>query len=67
MLDIFSVKKKPKSVLYIVLGFIIKGNIIEVNDSELGLDTEGGKVVWNNNEKDDILFLIFCFFKIIFL
>lgn len=58
MLDIFSVKKKPKSVLYIVLGFIIKGNIIEVNDSELGLDTEGGKVVWNNNEKDDILFLI---------
>ena len=58
MLDIFSVKKKPKSVLYIVLGFIIKGNIIEVNDSELGLDTEGGKVFWNNNEKDDILFLI---------
>ena len=58
MQDIFSVKKKPKSVLYIVLGFIIKGNIIEVNDSELGLDTEGGKVFWNNNEKDDILFLI---------
>ena len=58
MLDIFSVKKKPKSVLYIVLGFIIKGNIIEVNNSELGLDTQGGKVFWNNNEKDDILFLI---------
>ena len=58
MQDIFSVKKNPQSVLYTGLGVITKGTIIEVNDSELGLDTEGGKVFWNNNEKDDILFLI---------
>ena len=59
MLDIISVKKNPQSVLYTGLGVITKGTIIEVNVSELGLVTQGGKVVWgkyaqvtNNPEND---------------
>ena len=59
MLDIISIKKNPQSVLYTGLGVITKGTIIEVNVSELGLVTQGGKVVWgkyaqvtNNPEND---------------
>ena len=48
MLDIISVKKNPQSVLYTGLGVITKGTIIEVNVSELGLVTQGGKFVWEN-------------------
>ena len=59
MLDIISVKKNPQSVLYTGLGVITKGTIIELNVSELGLITQGRKVVWgkyaqvtNNPEND---------------
>lgn len=59
MLDIIGVKKNPQSSLYTGLGIITKGTIIEVNVSELGLVTQGGKVVWgkyaqvtNNPEND---------------
>mmetsp|Transcript_63034 Transcript_63034/g.150187 ORF Transcript_63034/g.150187 Transcript_63034/m.150187 type:complete len:261 (+) Transcript_63034:163-945(+) len=45
-LDIVSVKKNPQSQLYTSLGVMTKGTIIEVNVSELGLVTQGGKVVW---------------------
>ena len=59
MLDIIGVKKNPQSSLYTGLGIITRGTIIEVNVSELGLVTQGGKVVWgkyaqvtNNPEND---------------
>ena len=59
MLDILGVKRNPQSTLYTGLGVITKGTIIEVNVSELGLVTQGGKVVWgkyaqvtNNPEND---------------
>jgi len=45
-LDILGVKKNPQSPMYTQLGVITKGTIIEVNVSELGLVTPGGKVVW---------------------
>uniref|UniRef100_A0A7S3LVS6 Ribosome biogenesis protein NSA2 homolog n=1 Tax=Palpitomonas bilix TaxID=652834 RepID=A0A7S3LVS6_9EUKA len=45
-LDIIGVKKNPQSPLYSTLGVITKGTIIEVNVSDLGLVTPGGKVVW---------------------
>ena len=58
-LDIIGVKKNPSSQMYTTLGVITKGTIIEVNVSELGLVTPGGKVVWgkyaqvtNNPEND---------------
>jgi len=58
-LDILSVKKNPQSPLYSQLGVITKGTILEVNVSDLGLVTPGGKVVWgkyaqvtNNPEND---------------
>lgn len=58
-LPIIGVKKNPGSPLYTQLGVITKGTIIEVNVSELGLVTTGGKVVWgkyaqvtNNPEND---------------
>lgn len=45
--------------MYTSLGVITKGTIIEVNISELGMVTQGGKVVWakyaqvtNNPELD---------------
>uniref|UniRef100_A0A8C0MBK6 Ribosome biogenesis protein NSA2 homolog n=1 Tax=Canis lupus familiaris TaxID=9615 RepID=A0A8C0MBK6_CANLF len=54
-----SVKKNPSSPLYTTLGVITKGTVIEVNASELGLVTQGGKVIWgkyaqvtNNPEND---------------
>ena len=59
MLDIIGVKRNPQSTLYTGLGVITKGTIIEVNVSELGLVTQGGKVIWgkyaqvtNNPEND---------------
>lgn len=45
-LDIIGVKKNPNGQTYTALGVITKGTIIEVNVSELGLVTPGGKVVW---------------------
>ncbi|KAI0543179.1 ribosomal protein S8e/ribosomal biogenesis NSA2 [Xylaria digitata] len=45
-LAIISVKKNPSQQLYTQLGVLTKGTIIEVNVSELGLTTAGGKVVW---------------------
>jgi ribosome biogenesis protein NSA2 len=45
-LPIIGVKKNPNSPLYTQLGVITKGTILEVNVSELGLVTTGGKVVW---------------------
>lgn len=58
-LPIIGVKKNPSSPLYTSLGVITKGTVIEVNISELGLVTQGGKVIWgkyaqvtNNPEND---------------
>src|SRR6201994_4705708 len=45
-LPIISVKKNPQAPLYTQLGVLTRGTIIEVNVSELGLVTAGGKVVW---------------------
>eukprot|EP00798_Chlamydomonas_sp_ICE-L_P032545 gene32545-17262_t len=58
-LDIIGIKKNPNGQMYTTLGVMTKGTIIEVNVSELGLVTPGGKVVWgkyaqitNNPEND---------------
>lgn len=58
-LPIIGVKKNPSSPMYTQLGVLTKGTIIEVNVSDLGLVTTGGKVVWgkyaqitNNPEND---------------
>lgn len=58
-LPIIGVKKNPSSPLFTQLGVLTKGTVIEVNVSELGLVTTGGKVVWgkyaqvtNNPEND---------------
>ncbi|XP_065194905.1 ribosome biogenesis protein NSA2 homolog [Sycon ciliatum] len=58
-LPLIGVKKNPSSPMYTSLGVITKGTVIEVNVSELGLVTQGGKVVWgkyaqvtNNPEND---------------
>lgn len=52
-------RKNPNGQSYTSLGVITKGTVIEVNVSELGLVTPGGKVVWgkyaqvtNNPEND---------------
>ena len=45
-LPIIAVKKNPQGPMYSQLGVLTKGTIIEVNVSELGLVTTGGKVVW---------------------
>lgn len=45
-LPILSVKKNPSNPLYTQLGVLTKGTILEVNVSELGLVTAGGKVAW---------------------
>ncbi|CAH8874491.1 unnamed protein product [Trichobilharzia szidati] len=45
-LPIIGVKKNPSSPMYTTLGVITKGTVIEVNVSDLGLVTPGGKVVW---------------------
>lgn len=58
-LPIIGVKKNPQGNAYTQLGVLTKGTVIEVNVSELGLVTTGGKVVWgkyaqvtNNPEND---------------
>jgi len=58
-LEILGIKKNPNGQAYTSLGVVTKGTIIEVNVSELGLVTPGGKVVWgkyaqvtNNPEND---------------
>ncbi|KAF2298934.1 hypothetical protein GH714_029226 [Hevea brasiliensis] len=48
-LEIIGVKKNPKGPMYISLGVMTKGTIIEVNVSELGLVTPAGKIVWGMN------------------
>uniref|UniRef100_A0AAY5JVV9 Ribosome biogenesis protein NSA2 homolog n=1 Tax=Esox lucius TaxID=8010 RepID=A0AAY5JVV9_ESOLU len=48
-LPILGVKKNPSSPLYTTLGVITKGTVIEVNVSELGLVTQGGKVIWGES------------------
>ena len=45
-LPIISVKKNPQNPMYTQLGVLTKGTIIEVNVSDLGLMTAGGKVIW---------------------
>ncbi|KAK2758776.1 Ribosome biogenesis protein [Arachnomyces sp. PD_36] len=45
-LPIIGVKKNPQNPMYTQLGVLTKGTIIEVNVSELGIVTTGGKVVW---------------------
>eukprot|EP01013_Petalomonas_cantuscygni_P036898 TRINITY_DN67628_c0_g1_i1.p2 TRINITY_DN67628_c0_g1~~TRINITY_DN67628_c0_g1_i1.p2 ORF type:complete len:262 (+),score=57.28 TRINITY_DN67628_c0_g1_i1:119-904(+) len=45
-LPIIGVKKNPQCKMFTSLGVLTKGAIIEVNVSELGLVTPGGKVVW---------------------
>mmetsp|Transcript_13493 Transcript_13493/g.46671 ORF Transcript_13493/g.46671 Transcript_13493/m.46671 type:complete len:261 (+) Transcript_13493:289-1071(+) len=58
-LEILGVKKNPNGPMYSSLGVLTKGTIIEVNISELGLVTPGGKVVWSkyaqvtNNPEND--------------
>jgi ribosome biogenesis protein NSA2 len=39
------VKKNPQSPMYTQLGVLTKGTVIEVNVSELGMVTTGGKAV----------------------
>lgn len=58
-LEILGVKQNPQSNLYTGLGIITKGTVLEVNISELGLVTQGGKMIWgkyaqvtNNPEND---------------
>uniref|UniRef100_UPI00398095B9 NSA2 family ribosome biogenesis protein n=1 Tax=Salmonella sp. s54925 TaxID=3159674 RepID=UPI00398095B9 len=58
-LPIIGIKKTPQSPMFTSLGVITKGTVMEVNVSELGLVTQGGKVVWgkyaqvtNNPEND---------------
>ncbi|KZW01896.1 ribosomal protein S8e [Exidia glandulosa HHB12029] len=58
-LQIIGVKKNPQSPMYTQLGVMTKGTVIEVNVSELGMVTAGGKVVFgkyaqitNNPEND---------------
>jgi ribosome biogenesis protein NSA2 len=48
-LEIIGVKKNPNGPMYTSLGVITRGSIIEVNVSELGLVTPGGKVIWGKN------------------
>lgn len=45
-LPIIGVKKNPQSPMYTQLGVMTKGTVIEVNVSELGMVTTGGKAVW---------------------
>nr|XP_038953285.1 ribosome biogenesis protein NSA2 homolog [Rattus norvegicus] len=44
-LPILGVRRNPSSPLYTTLGVITKGTVIEVNVKELGLVTQGGKVI----------------------
>lgn len=53
-LPILGVKKNPSSPLYTSLGVITKGTVVEVNVSELGLVTQGGKVIWGKRSAPPI-------------
>jgi ribosome biogenesis protein NSA2 len=66
-LQIIGVKKNPQSPMYTQLGVLTKGTIIEVNVSELGMVTTGGKVVFgkyaqvtNNPENDGCINAVLC-------
>ncbi len=59
LVQILGVKKNPNGSMYSQMGVVTKGTILEVDVSELGLVTPGGKVVWgkyaqvtNNPEND---------------
>ena len=55
--------------MYTNLGVITKGTVLEVNISELGLVTSGGKVVWGkyaqvtNNPENDGCIVSFCRYR----
>ena len=66
-LQILGVKKNPQSPMYTQLGVMTKGTVIEVNVSELGMVTAGGKVVFgkyaqvtNNPENDGCINAVLC-------
>lgn len=66
-LQILGVKKNPQSPMYTQLGVMTKGTVIEVNVSELGMVTTGGKVVFgkyaqitNNPENDGCINAVLC-------
>ncbi|TFY67888.1 hypothetical protein EVG20_g3776 [Dentipellis fragilis] len=66
-LQILGVKKNPQSPMYTQLGVLTKGTVIEVNVSELGMVTTGGKVVFgkyaqvtNNPENDGCINAVLC-------
>lgn len=61
-LEILRVDKNPNGQIYTGLGVITLGTIIEVNVSEMGLNTLSGNVVWckyaqvtNNPENDGVI------------
>lgn len=62
-LPIVGIKKNPQSPMYTQLGVMTKGTVIEVNVSELGLVTAGGKVVWGKCV--DSFFLYLCLLRCI--
>ena len=66
-LQIIGVKKNRQSPMYTQLGVMTKGTVIEVNVSELGMVTTGGKVVFgkyaqitNNPENDGCINAVLC-------
>lgn len=70
-LQILGVKKNPQSPMYTQLGVMTKGTVIEVNVSELGMVTTGGKVVFgkyaqitNNPENDGCINAVLCKFTL---
>ncbi|KAL6869142.1 Ribosome biogenesis protein [Amphichorda felina] len=58
-LPILGVKKNPQSPMATQLGILTKGTVLEVDVSDLGMVTAGGKVVWSryaqctNNPSND--------------
>ncbi len=56
-LPILAVKKNPQSPLSTQVGVMTKGTVIEVNVSELGMVTTGGKVVWASELLVDLSWL----------
>lgn len=70
-LQILGVKKNPQSPMYTQLGVLTKGTVIEVNVSELGMVTAGGKVVFgkyaqitNNPENDGCINAVLRMFSV---
>ena len=71
-LQILGVKKNPQSPMYTQLGVMTKGTVIEVNVSELGLVTAGGKIVFgkyaqitNNPENDGCINAVLCMSRLL--